>query len=120
MKNIILIITFFTILSQQFPTLEFDKKIYDFKKIKPNTTVTATFKLTNKSNKVPLIIYSVSTTCGCTTAKAPKIIKPSQSDFIIIKFDSRGYNGLINKDIVVITNTKNEYDKLTIKGNVSN
>lgn len=94
-----------------------DNPIFNFGKIKKNQTVSHSFKISN-NGKIPLLIYSVSTTCGCTTTNYPKIIKPNKTGLITIKFDSKGIRGIVVKNIVVITNTKEEYHKLTIKGMV--
>ena len=118
MKVLIIVFAVCGVSIFQSATLSFDKKIYDFKKIKAGKIVEVQFLLTNTSKKIPLVIYSVSTTCGCTTAKAPKLISPQKSEIIAIKFNSTGYKGLVSKDIVVITNSSSEYDKLTIKGEV--
>ncbi len=120
MKIFLFVTILFNILFTESPTIKFDKKEYNFNKIKSNSEVVVQFNLTNTSRKIPLIIYSVSTTCGCTTASSPKMIKPMETKPIIIKFNSKGFKGYVSKDIVVITNTDNEYDKLTIRGEIVN
>lgn len=120
MKISLLLLVIFSYLITDSPTIKYDKKEHDFKKIKAGAEVVVQFNLTNTSKKVPLIIYSVSTTCGCTTANSPKMIKPLETKPIIIKFNSKGFKGLVSKDIIVVTNTANEYDKLTIKGEIVN
>ena len=116
------ILSFLTIFINIFfidaPSIKCDKKEHNFRSIKAGSEVTIQFNLTNTSKKTPLIIYSVSTTCGCTTASSPKMIKPMETKPIIIKFNSKGFKGVISKDIILITNTINEYDKLTIKGTI--
>lgn len=106
-----------TIFVQTFPVYKAEQPTFDFGKIKENEVITHTFKIVN-SGKIPLLIYSVSTTCGCTTTKYPKVIKPNKSDYIVVNFDSKGNKGIVNKFIVVMTNSKEEYHKLTIKGTV--
>lgn len=90
-------------------SLSFETKESNFGKIKSGSISIIKFNLKNTSDKIPLIIYSVSTSCGCTSISSPKIIKPKQTEPIIIKFNSKGYNGLIIKSIIVITNTKHDY-----------
>jgi hypothetical protein len=94
-----------------------DNSIFNFGRIKQNQSVSHSFKISN-NGKIPLLIYSVSTTCGCTTTHFPKMIKPYATGLITVKFDSKGIRGTVIKNIVVITNTKEEYHKLTIKGTV--
>ena len=118
MKILSFLMVFISMIITDAPTIKFDKKEYDFRSIKEGSEIVVQFNLTNTSKKTPLIIYSVSTTCGCTTASSPKMIKPLETKPIIIKFNSKGFKGPISKDIIVITNTVNEYDKLTIKGTV--
>lgn len=120
MKILLLVTLIFNIIYVDFPSIKFDKKEHNFNKIKKNSEVLVKFNVTNTSQKLPLIIYSVGTTCGCTTTTFPKMIKPQETKPIIVKFNSKGFKGIISKDIIVISNTASEYDKLTIKGEVLN
>lgn len=115
MSRILFIISFFFI--QNVSSLKFKETAFDFGKAKEHTVVTHTFIITNPS-KVPLIIYSVSTTCGCTTTSYPKLLKPNQSGKIIVKLDTKNNKGYVAKYVVVMANTKEEYHKLSIKGTV--
>lgn len=110
-----LVIFAIIISSKIFPIYNVDNATFDFKKVTANKIVGHTFKIFN-SGKAPMLIYSVSTSCGCTTTKYSKVIPPNKAGYIIINFDTRGNIGAVAKSIVVVANTKEEYHKLTIKG----
>lgn len=75
------------------------------------------FKLTNL-NTEPLVIWHVTTSCGCTSPQwTEKPVKKNESAIVKIKYDS-SKAGAFNKSIFVYTNFDDKPIKLTIKGNV--
>ena len=75
-------------------------------KIVEGQTVQVSFKFKNTGDK-PLIIQSVSPSCGCTVADYPKKpIAPGEEAEITGSFDSKGREGLQHKTISVFANTK--------------
>ncbi len=86
------------------PRIELNSKIFDFKELAEGESASYTFILSNKGKK-PLIIRSVSASCGCTTAK-PNLTKlaPGGSTDLNVTFDSHGKLGIQNKVLTLITN----------------
>ena len=66
---------------------------HDFGSIQPGDEVGARFGFENKGS-TSLIIERVATGCGCTVAKyTEKPVKPGESGFVEVIFDSRGKRG---------------------------
>ena len=75
-------------------------------KIVEGQNVQVNFKFKNTGDK-PLIIQSVSPSCGCTVADYPKnAIAPGEEAEISGSFDSKGREGFQRKTISVFANTK--------------
>ncbi len=75
-------------------------------KVDEGQKVAVNFKFKNTGDK-PLIIESVSPSCGCTVADYPKTpIAPGAEAEITGSFDSKGRIGMQHKTIYVMTNTK--------------
>lgn len=87
------------------PVMKFEKDTYNFGKIKQGDKVSYDFKFTN-TGKSPLIITNAASTCGCTIPEWPKEpIKPQDGGVIKVTFNSAGKGGLIDKLIIVTSNT---------------
>lgn len=72
---------------------EFEVTEHDFGVIAPGDEVGARFGFKNTGND-PLLIERVATGCGCTVAQySEKPLKPGESGFVEIVFDSRGKYG---------------------------
>ena len=105
--NILLLLIAFTSISSlghaQANTF-FDTLQYDFGKIKQGDTVVHTFKFTNKAT-IAMVIEDVKTTCSCTASEYPnKPVKPGESSFIKIAFDSSDKIGKYAKGVNIETN----------------
>lgn len=87
-------------------SLEFDKLKHDFGDVGPDSDNLCKFTVTNTGDK-PLIIESVSASCGCTTPKKPeKPILPGKSDIIEVGFHPKPQQvDEIIKKVTVIANT---------------
>lgn len=96
-------------------TLSFNKNMHDFGIIKANKTYYTDFEIINTGNTA-ISILNVSTTCGCTVAKYPSIIKPNGKGVISATLDTKGLSGEIERRLIVVTNGKQEYFTLTLKG----
>jgi hypothetical protein len=82
----------------------FDTLQYDFGKVQQGDTVVHTFNFTNKAT-IALVIEDVKTTCSCTASEYPKNpIKPGESSFIKIAFDSTDKLGRYAKGVNIMTN----------------
>lgn len=76
------------------------------------------FEFTNKGTR-PIIINSVSVSCGCTTVSYPREpIMPGAKSKIEITYDPVGRPGFFDKKILVLTDSRRKQNVLTITGNV--
>lgn len=101
------------------PVIEFESTEHDFGDILQGEKVSFNFRFTNKG-KSDLLITSVSTSCGCTASKYPKIpIRPGEKNFITVVFDSKGRTGIQNKTVTIAANTQPSTIKLQIKAKVA-
>lgn len=97
-----------------FPEIFFEKTEHDFGRIKNGTPVDTYFKLTN-TGKAPLVITSVSASCGCTTPEKPeKPILPGETGQIKVAFNGSGKD-LVTKTVTVNSNAQQSTHTLTIK-----
>lgn len=66
---------------------------YDLGQIGPGNPVTTTFAVSNQGNG-PLLIESVTTSCGCTTAQiSSQTIAPGASADLTVTFDPQAHAG---------------------------
>jgi len=98
--------------------IEFSEYEHDFGKIVSGEKVAVIFTFRN-TGKAPLIINSVSTSCGCTVSKySTKPVAPGETGTIEVVFDSSGYNGAQRKTITVRSNASRQYVLLQIRAEV--
>lgn len=97
-------------------TIKFDKLKHDYGNVKPDSENFCRFKVTN-TGKNPLIIESVTASCGCTTPHKPeKPIAPGKSDFIEVGFHPKpGQLNEIIKTVTVTANTLPKTSELSIR-----
>ena len=103
------------------PKIECSNTTYDFGDIEHGKKVKCTFTIKN-CGKSDLEIYKITTGCGCTVAKADKmIIAPGEDTKIAVTFDSTNRHGKQIKTITLFTNCPltPEY-QLTISGTILN
>jgi hypothetical protein len=100
--------------------ISFTEYEHYFGKVTEGEKVACTFTFGNKG-KGPLIISSVTTTCGCTVAKYDtKPISPGNSGTVEIVFDSSGKSGKQTKTITIHSNASKPIVLLKISGEVLN
>lgn len=100
------------------PEIVFEKKSHDFGSIEEGQIATTTFVFKNTGN-APLILTSVTASCGCTTPKWSKEpINPGETGEITAAYNSKGRPGNFAKTITVKHNGENGVEYLTIRGNV--
>jgi len=104
---------------QKEPTISFVKEQHDFGDIKEEDgKVTHSFEFSN-TGALPLVIYDVKPTCGCTTPRWSKEpIQPGAKGYIDATFDPKRRPGKFNKGISVKSNSSDGLIVLRIKGNV--
>lgn len=104
--------------SNKMPIISFEKTEFDFGKIYQGEKVSCNFKFFNKGN-ADLIISDASASCGCTVADYPEeTIKPGESGYIAVEFNTRGRSGMQTKIVTVMSNTNPSKSILTIKAMV--
>ena len=101
------------------PVITFEQDNFDFGTIIEGELVEHKFEFTNTGKGV-LIISGVSASCGCTVPKNwPKSpINPGESAYIEVVFDSEGRVGKANKILTISANTKPNYTKVVLTGEV--
>ncbi|MCE3295410.1 MAG: hypothetical protein K0R65_1124 [Crocinitomicaceae bacterium] len=100
-------------------SLEFDKLRHDFGNVKPDSENLCKFKVKN-TGKNPLIIESVTASCGCTTPHKPeKPIPPGEFDYIEVGFHPKpGQLNEIIKTVTVVANTIPKSSEISIRAYV--
>jgi hypothetical protein len=99
-------------------SIKFDTLEHNFGTIKQGDIVKTKFRFTN-TGEVALLIAAATGSCGCTVPEWPKMpLKPNESGFIDVQFDSHGKSGELKKTINVSANTNPAITVLTIKSNV--
>ena len=96
------------------PGFEWAETRYDFGDVKQGEKVTHTFKFKNVGT-APLIIASVSPSCGCTVpvfSKEP--VSPGEEGKIDVIFNTAGIAGQESKTVAVLANTVPSTRVLTI------
>jgi len=96
---------------------EIQNKEHSFGKIGLNDSIVHTFYLKNVSN-IPLTITKVGTSCGCTTTNYTQgEIGENETASIEVLFKPE-QTGIIDKSIVVETNTDPPFNVFYLKGEV--
>ena len=100
------------------PKFKFVSHEHDFGNVIEGVKVAYKFKFTNVGGS-DLIINQVKTSCGCTVSRFPKeAIKPGESNFIELTFDSYRRKGFNHKNATVLANTQPNVVTLNIKAMV--
>lgn len=103
----------------QAPKLSFEEAVHDFGTINQGDEVSTNFVFTN-SGKTDLNIRDTKASCGCTVSVPDKTtLKPGESSFIKVTFNSRGRRGIQQKSVSVFSNDpSNPTQRITIKARV--
>ena len=90
----------------QFTSIQWIDSTKNLGKIYAGQNLQVHFRFKNTGNK-PLVIQSVTPSCGCTVADYPKkAIAPGEESEVTGAFDSKGREGLQQKNMTVVANTK--------------
>ena len=101
-----------------YPILSFDSTEFDFGSLKEGDVVSHTFKFKNTGTS-NLVITDVRASCGCTSPSWPKeIIKPGNSNSVVITYNSENREGIFNKGVTVFCNAYPSNVVLKIQGMV--
>lgn len=99
-------------------TVQLIDSVYDFGKITDGEKVEYSFRFKNTGNK-PLIVSNATASCGCTVPEKPEQpIKPGETGFIKVVFNSQGKVGEAHKQINVTSNAYPAFPALEIRGEV--
>ncbi len=100
------------------PHFEFVEEVKDFGEISQGEVVSTTFRFRNVG-QTDLIISSAQASCGCTVPEWSKEpIKPGAEGKIDVRFDSNGKQGMQNKTITLVANTKPNTTVIALKGTI--
>lgn len=92
------------IVSTETAVISFREYEHDFGKVTEGEKVACIFTFEN-TGKGPLVISSVTSSCGCTVPKYDKKpIAAGNTGIVEVVFNSSGYNGKQNKTITVRSN----------------
>jgi archaellum component FlaG (FlaF/FlaG flagellin family) len=93
--------------------------LYDFGKVAEGQNVEYSYRFKNTGTQ-PLIVTNVSASCGCTVPEKPEApIKPGETGFIKVKFNSEGRPGATHKAVTVLSNASPAFPDLILKGEVT-
>ena len=92
--------------------------VYDFGKVTDGDKVVYNYRFQNTGTK-PLIIFSATASCGCTVPEKPEEpIKPGDTGFLKVIFNSDGRVGVAHKTVTVISNAYPAFPTLQLSGEV--
>ncbi|MCY4418679.1 MAG: DUF1573 domain-containing protein [Cytophagales bacterium] len=96
--------------------IDLEETVFDFGTIQTGDIIKHDFPFKNTGNEA-LILFKISTTCGCTAPEWPRDpIPPGETGEISIRFDSKGKIGSQNKIVTVLSNALNESVILSLRG----
>ena len=99
-------------------TVQMIDSVYDFKKVTDGENVVFSYRFRN-TGKNPLIISSATASCGCTVPEKPEEpIKPGETGFLKVVFNSKGRAGQVHKEVTVVSNAYPRFPVLELTGEV--
>ncbi|HQW87571.1 MAG TPA: DUF1573 domain-containing protein [Flavobacteriales bacterium] len=103
----------------ELPVMSFDSTVIHMGRISQGTVVERSFRFRN-TGEGDLVIADVRGSCGCTVGKdwPRRPIAPGGTGAITVAFDSEGREGIQEKTVSVVANTRPPTTVLTIKGEV--
>ncbi len=99
-------------------TVQMIDSVYNFGKVTDGEKVEYSYRFKN-TGKHPLIVSSAVASCGCTVPEKPEEpIKPGETGFLKVVFNSTGRVGLVHKDVTVTSNAYPQFPMLQLTGEV--
>ncbi|MBC7935915.1 MAG: DUF1573 domain-containing protein [Rhizobacter sp.] len=99
-------------------TVQVIDSVFDFGKVTEGEVVEFSYRFKN-TGTLPLIISNAAASCGCTVPEKPEApIKPGETGFIKVKFNSEGRVGMAHKTVTVTSNAAPAFPELLLKGEV--
>ena len=99
-------------------TVQLIDSVYNFGTVSDGEKVEYSYRFRN-TGKTPLIISSAVASCGCTVPEKPEEpIKPGETGFLKVVFNSKGRVGEVHKEITVTSNAFPKFPVLQLTGQV--
>ena len=99
-------------------TVEMIDTAYNFGKVTDGEKVEYSYRFRN-TGKHPLIVSSAVASCGCTVPEKPEEpLKPGETGFLKVVFNSKGRVGEVHKEITVTSNAYPAFPVLQLTGQV--
>ena len=99
-------------------TVQMIDSVYDFGKVTDGEKVEYSYRFKN-TGKNPLIVSKATASCGCTVPEKPEEpVKPGETGFIKVVFNSQGRVGDVHKEVTVTSNAYPGFPVLELKGQV--
>ena len=99
-------------------TVQMIDSVYDFGKVTDGEKVEYSFRFKNTGSH-PLIVSNATASCGCTVPEKPEEpIKPGETGFIKVVFNSQGRVGEVRKEVTITSNAYPAFPYLELKGQV--
>ncbi len=100
-------------------TVQIIDSVYNFGKVTEGEIVEFNYRFKNTGNK-PLVITNATASCGCTVPEKPEQpIKPGDTGFIKVKFNSDHRVGNAHKTVTVSSNAEPAFPELLLTGEVT-
>ena len=99
-------------------TVQMIDSVYNFGNVTDGDKVEYSYRFRN-TGKNPLIVSSAVASCGCTVPEKPEEpIKPGETGFLKVVFNSKGRVGEVHKTITVSSNAYPKFPELELTGQV--
>jgi hypothetical protein len=99
-------------------TVQLIDSAYNFGNVTDGDKVEYSYRFRN-TGKNPLIVSSAVASCGCTVPEKPEEpIKPGETGFLKVVFNSKGRVGPVHKTITVTSNAYPKFPELELTGQV--
>ncbi|MBS1736420.1 MAG: DUF1573 domain-containing protein [Bacteroidetes bacterium] len=99
-------------------TVQVIDSVYNFGKVTDGENVVYNYRFKNNGTK-PLVISQATASCGCTVPEKPEEpIKPGETGFLKVVFNSKGRVGPVHKEVTVISNAYPAFPVLQLTGEV--
>jgi hypothetical protein len=99
-------------------TVQLIDSVYNFGNVTDGDKVEYSYRFRN-TGKNPLIVSSAVASCGCTVPEKPEEpIKPGETGFLKVVFNSKGRVGPVHKTITVTSNAYPKFPELELTGQV--
>ncbi|MEO9020765.1 MAG: DUF1573 domain-containing protein [Ginsengibacter sp.] len=100
-------------------TVQVIDSAYNFGSVTDGEKVSYNYRFVNTGTH-PLIISSAEASCGCTVPEKPdQPIKPGETGFLKVIFNSTGRVGVVHKTVTVVSNAFPSFPTLQLAGEVT-